>query len=379
MEQREAFVAEAHETMLSLAALCEAYGISRKTGYKWLARHAAGGRAGLADRSRRPHASPHAVPAAMVAAVVAARRRWPLWGATKVRQWLVRQQPDVSWPSRATLHRLWQQAGLVAARRRRGGTTPWPSHQRTEAGAANDVWTIDFKGSFRLGNGARCHPLTVRDHASRYLLTCAALADEATQPVRAQLTRAFAAYGLPRVIRSDNGSPFVGSGVAGLSQLAVWWLRLGIAVERIPPRCPQAQGAHERMHRDLKAATARPPAASWHGQHCRFARFRRVYNEERPHAALDGQVPAALYTPSPRRLVRTLPPLDYPGHWEPRRVGLDGSISWRGQPVFLSTALGGETVALEEIDDGRWTVYLGSVALGRWLERERRFRALRAD
>jgi putative transposase len=379
MDVRQAFVADARREALSMTALCATYGISRKTGYKWVARADAGGVAALEDRSRRPHGTPHAVSPEVVAAVVAARQRWPLWGATKVRQWLARQQPAVAWPSRATLHRLWQQAGLVRARRARPRGTPWPTHTRTEAVAAHDVWTIDFKGSFLLRNGQRCHPLTVRDLASRYLLTCAALPVEATAPVRTHLTRAFAAHGLPRVIRSDNGTPFVGTGLAGLSQLAVWWVRLGIAVERIPPRCPQANGSHERFHRDLKAPTTRPPSATWHGQQCRFTRFRRTYNQERPHAALAGAVPADGYTTSPRPLPRRLPAVAYPGHWEVRRVSSDGCISWRGTPAFVSTALTGEALAFEEVDDGLWTVHLGTVPLARWLERERHFRALRAD
>lgn len=379
MESRQGFVTEAQRGVVRMTELCATYGISRKTGYKWLARAEAGGRVALQDRSRRPHTSPHTVSAELRAAVVAARRRFPLWGVTKVRQFLVRTQPSVAWPSRATMHRLWQQAGLVRQRRRGPRGTPWPPHARTEATAANDVWTIDFKGSFRLGQGDRCYPLTVRDLASRYVLGCAALHEEATRPVRTQMQRLFAVYGLPGVIRSDNGSPFASTGLAGLSRLAVGWMRLGITVERIPPACPQANGSHERFHRDLKAATARPPAGTWHGQQRRFVAFCREYNDVRPHAALAGEVPAARYTASPRALPRRLPPVEYPGHWEPRRVGSDGCVSWRGRREFLSQALNGEQVAFEEVDDGLWTLHLGTVSLARWLERERRFRALRTD
>ena len=379
MTSRQAFVVEARRSGQSMTELCAAYGISRKTGYKWLGRADEGGRTALADRSRRPHASPQTVPQAIREPVLAARRRFPHWGATKVRRWLVRTQPAVAWPSRATIHRLWQQAGLVERRRRRPQSPPWPPHPRTEAVTANDVWTIDFKGSFRLGSGERCYPLTLRDAASRYVLGCAALHEEATQPVRQRVEHWLAHYGMPRVIRSDNGRPFAGPGFARLSRLAVWWLRLGITVERIPLACPQANGSHERFHRDLKAATTRPPDATWSGQQRRFGRFCREYNEVRPHEALAGDVPAQHYTPSPRALPRRLPPLEYPGHWEPRRVSDDGCVAWRGRRAFLSDALNGETVAFEEVDDGLWTVHLGTVPLARWLERERCFRALRAD
>jgi transposase InsO family protein len=379
MESRCRFVDEARRGAFGMTELCAQYGISRKTGYKWLARADEGGREALADRSRRPHHSPQAVPAAVRADIIAARLRFPHWGVTKVWRWLVRTQPDGAWPARATMHRLWQEAGLVRPPRPAPQGPPWPSHARTEATAPNTVWTIDFKGSFRLGSGQRCYPLTLRDLASRYTLGCAALHEEATRPVRQQLERWFAAYGLPEVIRSDNGKPFASTGFAGLSRLSVWWMRLGITVERIPPRCPQANGSHERFHRDLKAATARPPAATWAMQQRRFARFCREYNEVRPHEALAGEVPASRYTPSSRALPRRLPLVEYPAHWEPRRVSDDGCVSWHNRREFLSHALNGETVAFEEVDDGVWTVHLGTVRLARWLERERRFRALGAD
>jgi putative transposase len=379
MESRRRLIEEARRPGANVTEVCATYGISRKTAYKWLARAEAGGRAALTDRSRRPHTSPQAVAPAVCDAVIAARQRYPQWGAIKVRQWLVRTAPHEVWPSHATMHRIWRGAGLVPRRRRRPQGPPWPPHARTAALAPNDVWTIDFKGSFRLGSGARCYPLTLRDLTSRYVLGCAALPEEATRPVRQQLERWLAHYGLPRVIRSDNGKPFASTGFAGLSRLAVWWLRLGIAVERIPPGCPQANGSHERFHRDLKAATARPPAATWTGQQRRFGRFRHEYNEVRPHAALAGDVPGQHYVPSPRPLPRRLPPVEYPGHWEPRRVSDDGCVSWHGRREFLSEALNGETVAFEEVDDGLWTVHLGTVRLARWLERERQFQALRAE
>lgn len=361
-----------------MTEVCATYGVSRKTGYKWLARFEQGGAPALADQSRRPQRSPTAVAAGLVEAIVAARQRRPHWGARKLRAWLLRTQPTRPWPSRSAMHQLLHARQLVRVPRPRSRPTGLAAAPLTVATAPNEVWTIDYKGSFRLQSGARCYPLTVRDLASRYVLRCDALPAEATALTQHRCARAFAADGLPRCIRSDNGTPFAGPGLARLSRLAVWWLRLGIRVERIALGRPDQNGAHERFHRDLKAETTRPPAADAAGQQRRFDRFRREYNHERPHEALADTVPAAHYHASPRPLPARLPPVLYPGHWEPRRVATNGCVSWR-TPLFLSEALAGETVAFEEVGEGQWTLHLGTVPLARWLERERRWRALRAD
>ncbi len=380
MDLRYKFVHDALSERYAMTELCVTYSISRKTGYKWLARFEQGGRAALLDQSRRPHHSPEAVSNVIAEAVVDARRRKPHWGARKLRKWLSKRQPRIVWPGRSTIHHLLKQRGLVRTPRRRAGGAPQlAATPLTLATHPNDVWTVDFKGHFRLRSGPRCYPLTLRDLASRYALRCDALPGEYSTATHERFRRAFVAYGLPRCIRSDNGKPFASHGLAGLSQLAVWWLRLGIQVERIAPGRPDQNGSHERFHRDLKAQTARPPASHLPAQQRRFDRFVAEYNDERPHEALADTVPADHYRPSARRWAPRLPALDYPGHWEPRRVSANGTVAWRSRTVFLSTALAGETVAFDEVDDGVWTVHFATTPLARWLERERRLRALRAD
>lgn len=380
MELRRTFVADAQSDAHSMTELCALYGISRKTGYKWLARFEAGGTAALVDGSRRPHQSPDAVSAEVIAALVQARRTKPYWGARKLRRWLQRTQPTVAWPARSTIHTILVRAGVVRQRRRRRRLdVPVATRTLTVARRPNDVWTADFKGDFRLRNGARCHPLTVRDLASRYTLRCDALPGEQLRPTHTRFTQAFLEYGLPRCIRTDNGKPFTGTGLAGLSRLMVWWVRLGIRVERIAKGRPDQNGSHERFHRDLKAQTTRPPACTHRGQQTRFTAFVREYNDERPHEALHDAVPASRYRPSPRALPRRLPPLEYPTHWEVRRVSSNGCIRWRAANIFLSHALAGEAVGLEAIDDGIWLVRFASQPLARWLERDRCLRPWPTD
>lgn len=376
MDLRYALVRDYWAEWASMTELCQTYGVSRKTAYKWCRRFDEAGRAGLTDRSRRPHTIQTRVTPSMRAAVLETRRRYPDWGARKIRRWLRNRDGRCAWPARSTIHEVCQAAGLVRVVRRRIPALVTAPHRLRPADAPNAVWTVDFKGHFRLGLGARCYPLTVRDLASRFTLRCDALAGERTADTRARFDRAFATYGLPECIRSDNGKPFAGPGLARLSVLNVWWLRLGIAVEQIALGRPDQNGSHEQFHRVLKARTARPPATTFPAQQRRFDRFRCEYNEQRPHEALGDDVPAAHYRPSPRPYPPRLPPLEYPGHWEPRRVRAGGIVSWANAPVFLSEALTDQLVAFEEVDDGVWTVHFGTVPLARWHVRERRLRAL---
>lgn len=375
MDQRMQFVTEYHSGLFTMTELAEQYAITRKTGYKWIARYDAEGVVGLLERSRRPRHSPQATEADLVDALVAQRQRHPRWGAKKLLAVLVRRQPHAPWPSRATVCTLLKQRGLVVPRRRRNRPLPGPP-PRAPITKANEVWTTDYKGQFRTGDGVYCYPLTLRDGFSRFVLRCDALCGPTYEATRGRFERAFAEYGLPDRLRSDNGSPFASTGLGRLSRLSVWWMRLGITPERIAPGHPEQNGSHEQFHAVLKAETTRPPAAHAAAQQRRFTRFRTEYNYDRPHEALQDQPPASCYQPSARSFPSRLAPVAYPGHFDIRRVSAIGQVAWRGHVWFLSGALAGEDVAFEEVDDGLWTVYFATVALGRLDERDRRIQPI---
>src|SRR6266850_1034815 len=308
MDQRTQFIADFLRDVLSLTELCALYGVARKTGYKWIDRYLRHGPAGLEERSRRPRRSPNQTSDAVASAIL----------------------------------------------------------------APNDVWSADYKGQFRTGDGRYCYPLTVADGFSRYLLGCQALASTAGEGAKPIFTRLFQEYGLPKRIRSDNGVPFATNTLARLSTLSAWWVRLGILPELIEPGQPAQNGRHERMHRTLKAETTRPAAGSLAAQQRKFNVFREEFNHERPHEALDQETPASCYTPSPRPMPDRLPPLEYPDRFEVRYVSANGGIRWNSRWVNVSTVCIGEYVGLEEIDDGIWNVYFGPLKLGRLLERHLR-------
>jgi transposase InsO family protein len=359
----------------SMTELCDQYGISRKTGYKWVSRYEAHGRAGLANRSRRPHHHPRATDAALVTQLCEMRRQHPTWSARKLIAVLRRRQPAVAWPARSTGCALLKAQGLVRARRRRDRTRA-PASPLAPITRANEVWTTDFKGEFRTGDGVYCYPLTLRDGFSRYVLRCDALDTKRSEVVRRRFARAFAEYGLPDRIRSDNGGPFAATGLTRLSHLSVWWIRLGIWPERIALGHPEQNGSHEQFHRILKAETTRPPAAHGAAQQRRFDRFCAEYNDERPHEALQDQPPASCYMPSRRTLPTRLPPIEYPGHLEVRRVSACGTVSWRNRALYLTEVLVGEHVAFDEVEDGIWTLYFGTMRLARFDERTRTLTAV---
>jgi putative transposase len=372
MSQRLAFVeAVLHRAPgQSILDVCRATGISERVGHRWLKRFSTGGPAALADRSHAPHVPAHQLAAPVVDAIIALRTEHPSWGARKLRDVLCGEQPDVAWPAPSTITTLLKRVGLIVPRRR----TPrersqWAYAGLTEPQEPNDVWTADFKGQFRLARGPYCYPLTIGDLQSRFMLMVQALEGTQTEPVRAQFHRCFAQYGLPRVIRTDNGAPFgVACALGGLSVLAVWWIRLGIRPERIEPGQPQQNGVHERMHRTLKAEATRPPSPTVAEQQRRFDRWRRTFNDRRPHEALGNTPPAMHYATSPRALPKHLPLIDYPAHAELRRVDMAGYIKWRQTRIFLTATLAGEYVALEERSDGEWHINFGPLALGTYSE-----------
>lgn len=363
MDQRCKFVMAYSTGRFEMTELCRLYGISRPTGYKWVERHRAEGMVGLKERSRAAHHCPHRMSQQAEQWLLAERRAHPQWGPRK----LVRRYQNAhlrAGPSRSAVADLLRRHGLSQPRQRRR------SHARGgrrvgRVEVANEVWTIDFKGQFRMGDSRWCYPLTVMDSASRYLLGCQGEPRIAGSRVEQRMCRLFKHYGLPAAIHSDNGVPFAGPGFTGLSPLAVSWLKLGIELRRSRPGCPQDNGAHERMHRTLKAETARPAAANLRAQQRRFGRFRQEYNEERPHQALQDRTPSQLYVCSRRSYPTRLPPPEYPAHFEVRRVRTDGSIKWQGRLLFITTCLCSELVALEEIADGLWSVWFMAHLLGR--------------
>jgi transposase InsO family protein len=363
MDQRLEMMREYALGLDSMAELAERYGVTAKTGFKWLQRYRALGAAGLLERSRRPHGNARAFAADTRQLLIAARRAHPTWGADKLLPWVAARTPTVRLPKRATVCDLLRREQLVV-RRRRARRAATSGGALTAPAQPNALWTIDFKGQFRVGDGTVCYPLTLRDAASRFLLRCESCRAPETHVTRARCEAAFREFGLPDAMGSDNGSPFGSTGLRRLSRLAVWWIRLGIAIVRIRPGHPEDNGSHEQFHRVLKAETARPPARTVAAQQRRFAAFRREYNEDRPHAAHGQRPPTALYTPSRRPFPRRLPAVDYPGHYEVRRVTTNGCVKWQGQVVYLTEVLVDQPIGWEETDDDLWTVYFGSLVLG---------------
>lgn len=357
-------------TGTSILDVCRQFGISERVGHKWLARYELGGPEGLADRSHRPLTPAHQVPRPVVDAIVQLREQHPTWGARKLRVELQRRDATTPWPAASTMTTILKREGVLVTRRRsRRERSAWATHALTPATAPNEVWAADFKGEFRLSAGPYCYPLTVTDLHSRFVLLLAALESTASEPAAAQFRRCFAAYGLPRVLRTDNGVPFGAPGaLGGLSALAVWWIRLGIRPERIDRGVPQQNGVHERMHRTLKAEATQPARASVPAQQRCFDAWRRTFNTQRPHEALGQARPSERYTPSPRPLPRRLPSLEYPAHCDVRRVSSGGDIMWRGDRLFLSKVLGGEYLGLTETAAGEWTIAFGPLTLGVYSE-----------
>lgn len=368
MDQRTQFIADYLRDSLSISELCQLYGISRKTAYKWIDRYLRFGPPGLAERSRRPCHTPNVTSAEIVTALLEVRRHHPSWGAKKLLKILHKRYPRWILPGRSTVCDILNRHGMVPKKRRRRHIGH-PGKPNSSILAPNDLWTADFKGQFKTADGLYCYPLTVADGFSRYLLGCQALYSTAVHGVKPVFSRLFHEFGLPKRIRTDNGVPFATNTLGRLSSLSAWWIRLGVLPELIEPGKPQQNGRHERMHKTLKAEATRPPAANLSAQQRKFNRFRTDFNEQRPHEALDQETPASLYEPSPRKMPSNLPPIEYPDRFELRKVSANGGIRWSSEWVNVSTVCAGEYVGLEEIDDGIWNVYFGPLKLGRFHER----------
>lgn len=362
MEERLRFVARLLEGE-PMTEVCRAFGISRKTGYKLLERYRQEGAVALADRSRRPVRYANQLPSQVESLIVACKREKPHWGARKIRELLVRRLAgDTRIPAISTIHATLDRHGLVkrmGRKRQRAQGTPLSAGENP-----NELWCADFKGEFKLGDGRYCYPLTVTDHASRFLLACEAFEATRELPVIAAFERIFQERGLPAAIRTDNGLPFASpNGLFNLSKLSVWWLRLGIAIERIKPGHPQQNGRHERMHLTLKQHTARPPASNAIQQQERFDAFIDEFNTERPHEALAMQRPADIYR-NPAKPYQGLPDIDYPLHDRDILVTACGRICMHKKKINLSTVLAGQRVGLKEVDDAIWLVSFITYDLG---------------
>jgi transposase InsO family protein len=369
VDERARFASDYVTGQWSMTELCERYGVTRPTGYKWVARYRAGGDDALCDRSRAPHHSPHRMAADLESLVLAARQRYG-WGAKKLLQVQRTQQPTRAWPARSTLNAVLDRHGLLRKQRR---ARRWmhPGAVPVCTAAPNQVWPADFKGQFKTRDGRYCYPLTVTDHFSRALLVCRGLPSVRTACTQPVFRALFREHGLPDAIRTDNGAPFASLGIHGLSRLSVWWMQLGIVHQRIRPASPQENGQHERMHRELKRETTRPAAANARAQQRRFNAFRQRYTTERPHEGIGDRTPASLWTASARSYPERIPPPCYPTHLEVRRVSTFGSVSLHARAHFLSEVLRGQDIGLEEVGDGIWNIVYYRTLLGRLDERTR--------
>jgi len=373
MDQKITLVAEWHSGLYSKTQLAARHGLSRPTLDKWLARYAEQGVDGLKEASRRPSSCPAQTSDHVLQLLLEQKRHHPAWGPKKLVALLQREHPEMTLPAPSTAGEWLRKFGLVKVRRQFNRPPTGPKTMRP-ADEPNQTWAADFKGSFKLKGGQRCHPLTITDHASRFLLLCKAQPDVSN--AREGFEWAFHEFGLPDVIRTDNGSPFASTGFSRLSSLSVWWIRLGIFPELIQLGRPDQNGRHERMHRTLKDDLLCAPETTLIQQQLAFERFREEFNYVRPHEALDMMTPARIYTPSVRQYHGKVPEYDYSSEDVVRRVRLNGHIKWKGKSLFLSEALIGEAVGMREVDDEVWDLYLCNHRLGRLERGAKRFSSL---
>ena len=345
-----------------MAPLCREFGISRVTGYKIFERYKECGLDGLNDRSRRPYRQANRLPFQIERAILGLKKEYPSWGAPKIRDKLIRQYPMVKPPAVSTVHAVLDRQGLVKRRKRRKHKAQGTA--LSQALSPNALWCADYKGEFKLGNRQYCYPLTITDQASRYLLSCEGLASTKSDFAFSVFERTFKEFGLPKAIRTDNGTPFASpQALFGLSKLSVWWLRLDIDIERIRPGCPQQNGRHERMHLTLKTEATKPPAFNFLQQQEAFDSFIEIYNHERPHQGIAGAYPGEIYTPSPR-VYAPPPEPDYPFHDRAVRVTRCGRICIGKRKINLSQVFAGQILGLREIEDGIWLVSFLDYDLG---------------
>ena len=377
VDQRLQFLSSYQKKEMSLSDLCREFGVSRPTGYRWINRYKEVGPEGLLDRSRKPQGCSHATSEATENAILALRGKHPSWGARKLKARLEKVQPRVNWPAASTFGNILHRAGLTNPKQKKRRTTPC-SEPFSEVTAPNQLWCMDFKGYFSTGDGTRCDPFTITDAHSRYLIRCQTVSRMDLSQVVAVCEAAMREYGMPARIRTDNGAPFAGNGLLGLSKLSLSWTKMGIVHERIQPGRPQQNGRHERMHRTLKEDTTKPPALTLRLQQKKFDRFRQIFNHERPHEGLNNETPASLYQRSSTMLPRVLTPFTYPRGFQTRRVNTSGDISWHKDRVFISQVFSFEDLGFEEMDEEIFRVYFREIELGELDVTELRFRPVRA-
>jgi transposase InsO family protein len=370
VNDRLQFIAAHQSGMYTMTELAARYRISRQAGYDWVNRYNAEGADGLKPASHAPHHCPHRISEGVAELLLEARRKHPTWGARKLIPWLIGKRPELEGklPAASTVADLFERRGMVEPRRRRRRV----EHQAAAALRAsepNQSWSADYKGQFRTRDGIECYPLTVTDAFSRALLLCDALLSVRFAEAKPSWERCFTKYGLPERMRTDNGPPFAAPTPLGLTRLNVWWTQLGIVHDRIEPGRPDQNGSHERMHKTLKAETTKPPGQDQADQQAMFCRFVEEFVFERPHESLGQRTPGSLYTRSERAMPEQLPKPEYEGHWEPRRVRPPGTFKFKGREIFLSSVLAGEHIALDEVDDGVWSIYFYRLLLGRLDER----------
>jgi len=365
MEEKLRFILEYEQRERTMTELCQRYQITRETGYVWVRRYRAIGLEGLLERSRARQQHENQTPEDIERMVLELRQAHMRWGARKLKRVLEDNEPGRVWPAASTIGALLKRAGLVVERRKRHKTPPY-SEPLAHADGPNRVWCADFKGWFRTGDGERIDPLTISDAYSRYLFRCQAVEKTDTARVQAIFEAAFREYGMPAAIRTDNGAPFASRALAGLSRLAVWWMKLGIMPERIEAGHPEQNGRHERMHRTLKQEVTQPAAANRREQQRVMDRFRQEYNQLRPHEALGMETPAAVYQSSPRRFPVRLPEPEYPETMLVRSVQQHGRIEWKKQEVFVSEVLWGERIGFLPVDEHLYTVYFCQFPIARF-------------
>lgn len=370
MQQRLFFINDYLRAVGTVTELSEHYGISRKTAYKWIHRYHAEGEAGLKEHSRRPQHHPEKIPYRIEQAIITLRQQFTTRpGAKKLQVLLAQHYPNEPVPSKTSIYNILHRAHLVDSPKRKRRVAPYPQ-PFAPVNDVNELWSVDYKGQFKLRNSQWCYPLTIMDHQSRYLCDCTALAGPRFKATKAAFIKVFKRYGLPKRIRSDNGVPFASPTCGGLSQLSIWWIKLGIVPERIEPGKPQQNGRHERMHRTLKQAATRPPSSSLAAQQKRFNAFCKEYNTQRPHEALNQKTPSMVYECSTRVYPKKLLQMHYPDYYDVRKVSHNGCVYWRNKLVYVSHLLKGEWVGLDEIADGLWEIYFGPMALGKFNVRQ---------